>query len=100
MQSEGRMKTEIFLQMLQKDHGGNTKPRERSWQCPSLQGGKAGRALQDSRCSPTALARGSAMTPQALGCSGLYKKIEFINGMFSLLWVHKLILEPAAGSEV
>lgn len=63
---------EIFLQMLQKDHSGNKDPQERSWQCPSSQGGKAGRALRGSRCCPTALARGSAKHPPSywMLCSG------------------------------
>lgn len=39
-------------------------------------------------------------TLQNIECSGLYNKIQFINRMFSLLWMHKLILVPAAGSEV
>lgn len=75
MQSEGSMKGEIFLQTLQKDLSGNKDPEERRGQCPSSQGGKAGRALRGSSAVPLPWHEDQPCTLQAIGCSALHKKI-------------------------
>ena len=104
MQREGRMKTEIFLQMLQKYHDGDNNHQERSQQRPFLLLAKAGPWKSSARATgalPTAPERAAAM--RCASCRMLQSvtsKIQFTNRMFSPLWMHKVIPVPAASSEV
>lgn len=104
MQSDGRMKIEIFLQILQKYNDSSNNPQGRRWQHPFLQLAKAGPWKSSARVTgalPAAPERAAARHYASYSMLwSATSKIQFINRMFSPLQVQKLIPVPIASSEI